>query len=58
VTQVVKADVNGVFSYAMPKPGWWGFSAIMEGPDTIQRENQPKKVEIGAVIWVHAYPMQ
>jgi cobalt/nickel transport protein len=58
VTQVVKTDVNGVFSYAMPKPGWWGFSAIMEGPDTIQRENQPKKVEIGAVIWVHAYPMQ
>jgi cobalt/nickel transport protein len=58
VAQVVKTDVNGVFSYSMPKPGWWGFSAIMEGPDTIQRENQPKKVEIGAVIWVHAYPMQ
>jgi cobalt/nickel transport protein len=58
VTQVVKADVNGVFSYAMPKHGWWGFSAIMEGPDTIQHENQPRKVEIGAVIWVHAYPME
>jgi cobalt/nickel transport protein len=58
VTQVVKADMNGVFSYAMPKPGWWGFSAIMDGPDTIQRENQPRNVEIGAVIWVHAYPME
>lgn len=58
VTQIVKADMNGVFSYAMPKQGWWGFSAIMEGAQTIQHENQPRKVEVAAVIWVHAYPME
>ncbi len=26
ITQVVKADANGVFSYAMPRTGWWGFA--------------------------------
>jgi len=58
IRQVIKSDPNGVFSYAMPKPGWWGFSAIMESPDTIKHEGKDKKVEIGAVIWVQAYPMQ
>ena len=58
IRQVIKADPNGIFSYAMPKPGWWGFSAIMEGPETIKHEGKDKKVEIGAVIWVQAYQMQ
>jgi cobalt/nickel transport protein len=58
IRQVVKTDPNGVFSYAMPKPGWWGFSAIMEGAEPIKHEGKDKKVEIGAVIWVQAYSMQ
>ncbi len=58
VTQVIKADANGVFSFAMPKPGWWGFAALMDGPDKIEHEGKPRDVEIGAVIWVHAYPMK
>ena len=31
ITQVIKADVNGTFSYAMPRAGWWGFAALLEG---------------------------
>lgn len=58
VTQVVKADSNGVFSFAMPKAGWWGFAALMEGDTPMKHEGQDKKVEVGAVIWVHAYPME
>jgi cobalt/nickel transport protein len=58
VRQVVKTDPNGVFNFAMPKAGWWGFSAIMEADKPIQREGKDKKVEIGAVIWIKAYPMQ
>jgi cobalt/nickel transport protein len=58
VTQVVKADSKGIFTYAMPRPGWWGFSAIMEGSAPLKQDGQDKKVEVGAVIWVHAYPMQ
>ncbi|MGO9122136.1 MAG: DUF4198 domain-containing protein [Desulfomonilaceae bacterium] len=58
IRQVIKTDPNGVFSYAMPKPGWWGFSAIMQGPESIKYEGKDKMVEIGAVIWVQAYSMQ
>lgn len=58
VTQVVKADEQGIFHFAMPKAGWWGFAALMEGPEKIAHEGQDKDVEIGAVIWVKAYPMQ
>ncbi len=52
ITQVVKADDNGVFSYAMPKAGWWGFAALNEGSATIQKDGAEKGVEIGAVFWV------
>ncbi len=58
VRQVVKTDPNGIFSYAMPKSGWWGFSAVMEDDKKIRREGKEKNVELGAVIWVKAYPMQ
>jgi cobalt/nickel transport protein len=58
VTQVVKTDSEGVFSFAMPKAGWWGFAALMESEKPIKHEGKDKKVELGAVIWVHAYPME
>ncbi len=58
VTQVVKTDGNGNFSFAMPKAGWWGFSALMEGDKPIKFEGKDKKVELDAVLWLHAYPMK
>ena len=58
VTQVVKTDGNGVFSFTMPKAGWWGFAALMESDTPVKHEGQDKKVELGAVLWVHAYPMK
>jgi cobalt/nickel transport protein len=56
VTQVVKTNPNGVFSFAMPKAGWWGFAALMEGPEKMKRDGKDKAVELGAIIWVKAYP--
>ncbi len=58
VTQVVKADANGVFSYAMPKAGWWGFAALNEASWTIKHDGHDKGVEIGAVFWVHTRDMK
>jgi len=58
VTQVVKADANGVFSYAMPKAGWWGFAALSEADWKIKHEGQEKGVEIGAVFWVRTIDMK
>jgi cobalt/nickel transport protein len=52
ITQVVKADGNGVFTYAAPFPGWWGFSAVNRSDEKMMRDNEEKDVEIGAVLWV------
>jgi cobalt/nickel transport protein len=52
VTQTIKADKNGVFTYAAPKAGWWGFAALNEANYKIKHEGVDKSVEIGAVIWV------
>ena len=53
-TQTVKADDAGVFTYAAPRAGWWGFAALREGPEKIRRDGKDKAVEIGGVIWIHA----
>lgn len=58
VTQVVKANANGVFSYAMPKAGWWGFSALSEADRTLQYDGEAKPIEIGAVYWVYTRDMK
>jgi cobalt/nickel transport protein len=58
VTQVVKADGAGVFSYAMPRAGWWGFAALNEASWKLKKDGQEKGVEIGAVYWVHTADMK
>lgn len=55
ITQIVKADQNGVFTYAMPKAGWWTFAALNEDSKTIKGpDSKDKSIEIGAVYWVKA----
>lgn len=51
VTQVVKTDANGVFTYTVPWAGWWGFAALSDAPYKLRQEGQDKDVEIGAVLW-------
>ena len=58
VTQVVKADANGVFTYAMPKTGWWGFAALNEDDKPMRHEGKDYPVEIGAVLWVKTHQMK
>jgi cobalt/nickel transport protein len=57
VTQVIKADAGGVFSYAMPKAAWWAFNAVSEGPQTTSPDGKPAGTEIGGTIWVHTVDM-
>ena len=52
VTQTIKADPNGVFTYAAPRAGWWGFAALSTADFKLDHEGVPKEVELGAVIWV------
>ncbi len=58
VTQSIKADGNGVFTYAAPRAGWWGFAALNEADYKIKHEGVDKDVEIGAVIWVEFHKWQ
>ncbi len=58
ITQVVKADANGVFTYAMPKAGWWGFAALNEDDKTMKHDGKDYPVEIGAVLWVRTHDMK
>jgi cobalt/nickel transport protein len=58
VTQVVKADGAGVFSFTCPQSGWWGFAALNEADYTIKDpEGAEKGVELGAVLWIYLDPV-
>ncbi len=52
VTQVIKADDNGVFTYGVPRAGWWGFAALNTAPNKMKHGSKDKEVELGAVLWV------
>jgi len=59
ITQVLKADANGVFAFALPRAGWWGFNALIEA------ENPPPApdggaatLELGGTLWIKATDMR
>jgi cobalt/nickel transport protein len=52
ITQTVKADGNGVFSYATPHSGWWGFAALNTADYQLEKDGEKKDVELGAILWV------
>jgi cobalt/nickel transport protein len=58
VTQTIKADPNGIFTYAAPKVGWWGFAALSTDDKQLKQDGQDKDVEIGAVVWVQFHDMK
>ena len=59
VTQTIKADKNGVFTYAAPKAGWWGFAALNEADFKLKlKSGEEKGVELGAVIWLKFHDMK
>ncbi len=51
ITQVVKADSNGIFTYGVPFAGWWGFAALNTADEKMDLEGTAKDVELGAVLW-------
>jgi cobalt/nickel transport protein len=58
VTQVIKADAQGVFAYSMPRAGWWGFAALVESDQTMKApDGKDAPVEMGGLIWVKATDM-
>ena len=57
-TQTIKADGNGVFTYAVPVAGWWGFAALNGAEYKLPYHGDEKDVELGAVIWVYFHDME
>jgi len=58
ITQVIRADLNGIFTYACPKAGWWAFAALSEDKVKIRHsDGREYPVEIGAVFWVRVHDM-
>lgn len=54
VTQAVKTDNAGVFTFSCPQPGWWGFAALTTDRDTLKGpDGGDKSVELGAVLWIY-----
>lgn len=45
------ADENGVFTFGIPKAGYWGFAALGSGP---LREHEGKELSQDAVLWIRA----
>jgi cobalt/nickel transport protein len=59
ITQTIKADGNGVFSYAVPSSGWWGFAALNAADFKLKTPSgEAKDVELGAVLWVNFHDWQ
>ena len=58
ITQTIKADDNGIFSYAAPVAGWWGFAALNSADFKLKHDGQDKDVELGAVIWVEFHDLK
>ncbi|MFC1671638.1 DUF4198 domain-containing protein [Planctomycetota bacterium] len=58
VTQVIKADGNGVFAYSMPRAGWWAFAALSEDEKKMEHGGKEYPIEIGALMWVKVEDMR
>ena len=57
-TQVVKTDAQGVFCYAIPRAGWWGFAALVPGDEKLKSPTgEMVEVELGGVMWVKTVDM-
>ncbi|MCV6607961.1 MAG: DUF4198 domain-containing protein [Campylobacterales bacterium] len=54
ITQVVKTDSNGVFTFTMNHKGWWGFAALIE-EGSLKHKGKKYPIENGALMWIKAY---
>ena len=55
ITQVVKTDLNGIFSFVMNHKGWWGFAALIEEGTKKYSDKKEYVIENGALLWIKAY---
>lgn len=52
-SQQLRADSQGVFSFACPLPGWWAFSTSMPSDTLLDPAGKQKPLEIKTTFWVY-----
>ncbi|NJO53918.1 MAG: DUF4198 domain-containing protein [Bacteroidales bacterium] len=52
---VAVTDANGVFTFGIPKAGFWGFAALGSGP---AKQHDGKDLSQDAVLWVRALDLK
>ena len=52
---VAVTDANGMFTFGVPKAGFWGFAALGSGP---AKEHDGKELSQDAVLWIRAYDLK
>lgn len=52
---VAITDANGMFTFGVPRAGWWGFAALGAGP---VKDHAGKDMSQDAVLWIRAYEME
>lgn len=57
VTQTILTDADGVFTFGVPWPGWWGFAVLTESDSKIDLNGKAKSAELGGIIWVEFSPV-
>lgn len=56
--QRLKTDIHGVFTYTMPRRGWWGFAARVEGDELTEGPDGTRVVaELVGLLWVRCIDM-
>ena len=50
--------VRGMFTYAVPKSGRWGFAGLNTSDKKIKHDGEDKDVEIGVVLWIEFKEMK
>jgi len=59
ITQQIRTDANGEFVYGLPRAGWWGFAALLDGDEQVEGpDGEMKDVELGALLWVWCEAME
>ena len=54
-TLVAVTDAKGMFTFGIPKEGFWGFAALGSGP---KKKYKGKELSQDAVIWIRADKME
>jgi len=59
LTQILKTNDKGEFTYVPPRAGWWALTAIPETRKSARNPDGKKvKAELGGVLWIRCVDLE